>query len=47
MHSCIIRRPTLGPNFKEKLKFTCIIHTYALRCNGAIKSELSTLLVTH
>ena len=25
-HSCVIRRPTLGPNLKGTLKFTCITH---------------------
>ena len=30
MHLCIIRRPTLGPNLKGKLKFICIIHSHPL-----------------
>ena len=28
MHLCIIRTPTLGPNLKGKLKFTCIVRTH-------------------
>jgi len=28
MHSCIIGRPTFGPNLKGKLKFTCIVRTH-------------------
>jgi len=38
MHSCIICRPSLGPNLKGKLKFTCIIRTHAFTVTYIVSS---------